>query len=209
MDVRDADRDLLYAGTHPSFGIHHPPSLADEKTEERRYSPATYKKIPRPLHGDTGRLDSGRCYLRRRTAYVRTPEPSSNAAAGRRIAGPPLLGSGTTRLLPAGPWVFPIVPSASRGPGLLGHHGGVLRQRNGRQDQHDQESGRSQEYRPLHPVLLFYVVFQSACICPSSSREGTHSVQNLNAKVSIILIIFNENDAKRPLKLPTRAAKRG
>src|SRR5918999_3137193 len=33
-------------------------------------------------------------YLRRRIAYVRTPEPSSNAAAGNAIDGPPLPGSG-------------------------------------------------------------------------------------------------------------------
>src|SRR5919112_5678253 len=73
------------------------------------FLPATDNKIPRPLHGDTGRLDSGRCYLRRRTAYVRTPEPSSNAAAGRRIAGPPLFGSGLLPLPPPGAWVCSIM----------------------------------------------------------------------------------------------------
>lgn len=34
-----------------------------------------------------------RYYLRRRTAKVRMPEPKSKAAAGRSIAGPPLVGS--------------------------------------------------------------------------------------------------------------------
>jgi hypothetical protein len=42
---------------------------------------------------------------------------------------------------------------------------------------------------------FFYSVFQTAC-APPPLREGTHSVQNQNAKVSIILTIFNTFTAK-------------
>src|SRR5215208_2821960 len=87
------------------------------------------------------------------------------------------------------------------------HHGGVLRQRDGRQNQHNQESGRSQEYRPLHPVLLLLLRFPNNLRFPPPSRGGTHSVQNQNVKVSIILTIFNIFIAKRPVK-PVRAGSR-
>src|SRR5215217_8997914 len=195
---------LLHSPPSQTFSLSRP---GDEKTEERRPSPATDKENPAPPTRGHGMpkfwsmlpaaQDGVRQNARAEQQRGRRQEDRRATAARKRRLGLATRGLGR-----------PHRP-ATRGLGLPLHHGGVLRQRNGRQDQHDQESGRSQEYRPLHPVLLFYVVFKSACICPSSSREGTHSVQNLNAKDSIILIIFNENNAKRPLKLPPRAAERG
>src|SRR5215212_9926600 len=62
-----------------------------ERTGECRPSPVVDpRKVPRPLQGGAECLALGWCYLRRRMAYVRTPEPRSSAAAGRRMAGPPL-----------------------------------------------------------------------------------------------------------------------
>src|SRR5215212_9222979 len=62
-----------------------------ERTGECRPSPVVDpRKDPRPLEGGAECLALGWCYLRRRMAYVKTPEPRSSAAAGRRMAGPPL-----------------------------------------------------------------------------------------------------------------------
>src|SRR5215203_4292301 len=77
------------------------------------------------------------------------------------------------------------------------HHGGVLTHCHRHQDQHGQESGHSQKNCPLHPVLLLSTLSLKWPALDFSSREGTHSVQNRNAKVSIILTIFNEIEMRQ------------
>src|SRR5918994_6117316 len=74
----------------------HAPSVAQERKSGGVQALPHYQQMknPRPLKGGAGCLATDRCYLRRRIAYVRTPEPSSSAAAGRSMAGPPLPGSG-------------------------------------------------------------------------------------------------------------------
>src|SRR5215208_4290187 len=83
---------LLHSQPSQSISLSRP---RHGKTEEGRSSPAKDKRKSRAPHtGTRDTLASGRSYLRRTMAYVRTPEPSSNAAAGRSIAGPPLGASG-------------------------------------------------------------------------------------------------------------------
>jgi hypothetical protein len=55
--------------------------------------PRRYPKKPSAPRRGAGCLASGRCYPRRRMAYVKTPEPSNSAAAGRTMAEPPVPGS--------------------------------------------------------------------------------------------------------------------
>src|SRR5215210_7009383 len=72
------------------------------------------------------------------------------------------------------------------------HHGGVTVSHCHRhQDQHGQESGHGQKNCPLHPVLLLSTLSLKWPALVFSNGEDTHSVQNRNAKVSIILTIFN------------------
>src|SRR5215212_6422522 len=83
-----------------------------ERTGEGLHSPVVDpRKVPRPLERGAECLALGWCYLRRRMAYVRTPEPRSSAAAGRRMAGPPLPGSGWPPAWVAAP--APIVAPAT------------------------------------------------------------------------------------------------
>src|SRR5215212_9389723 len=91
--------------------------------------------------------------------------------------------------------------AASLPTGDRRHHSSTLSQCHRRQDQHGQESGHSQRncplHCPLHPVLLLSTLSLKWPALVFSSREGTHSVQNRNAKVFIILTIFNRICVKR------------
>src|SRR5215218_2681252 len=88
------------------------------------------------------------------------------------------------------------------------HHGGVLTHCHRHQDQHGQESGHSQKNCPIHPVLLLSTLSLKWPALVFSTGEGTHSVQNRNAKVSIILTIFNRIE-KRRSPARARAGERG
>ena len=74
------------------------------------------------------------------------------------------------------------VPTPAVHHGHAAHHGGLLRHRHGRKYRHEQESGRSQEYCPLHPVLLLKArLLQASLVARTTSRtfcpNSTHATQ--------------------------------
>src|SRR3990170_7637329 len=65
--------------SHRKPSVYPPSQPGDEKTEEHKPSPATGKRKSRaPSEGARDAWSFRSCYLRRRMAYVRIPEPSSS-----------------------------------------------------------------------------------------------------------------------------------